>query len=487
MLSSRLLRRYRTLDAAERRRFREFAASPYHNKHRELRRFLRTLEDTAPDFAPAELDRKAFFGRLWPGRSFDMRPLADLMTYAVRLLEDFWAAERCRDERLANDLAVLEVLHHRDLNKDLGSKMRKVRRELEEDPLRDEMHYRNRYRLETVADAYFGKQATRKRDESLPARMDALDQWYLAEKLKGSCELLNRSRILQVEFDLYFVDALAAGIETNWDHYRDVPPVAIWSRVLAMLRQPTDDTAYEGLLRSLRKAGDRLPGGEMRLVYAYAQNHCIRRINAGDEGWLQQLLDLYREGLEAGFILDEEGHLPQSSYKNIVTTALRLGAFDWTRGFIDRYRDRIPASARENAHRYNLANWYYATGEPGRAMELLREVEFADVFYNLGAKTMLLKIYYEEEEFEPLQALVAAFRIYLKRNETISGDQARAYRNLVTLTQRLARVRQRVPYTSKSHTKRDLEGIGKKLSPTTPVMNIGWVRGKLGELREQIA
>jgi len=66
-------------------------------------------------------------------------------------------------------------------------------------------------------------------------------------------------------------------------------------------------------------------------------------------------------------------------------------------------------------------------------------VEYDDVFFNLSAKMMLLKIYYEEKELTSLEALLDSFSRYLQRNSSL-GYHKEVYQNILRLVRRLLKL-----------------------------------------------
>jgi hypothetical protein len=74
-------------------------------------------------------------------------------------------------------------------------------------------------------------------------------------------------------------------------------------------------------------------------------------------------------------------------------------------------------------------------------MEVLRSVEYSDVTYALGAKTILLRIYYEQSEYMALDSLIDSFKIYLRRNKQISKNLQKEYNNFLNLVKKLTTIR----------------------------------------------
>ena len=66
-------------------------------------------------------------------------------------------------------------------------------------------------------------------------------------------------------------------------------------------------------------------------------NICIKLINKGNLNYLNEILELYKKGLETEALLDN-GILKRFTYQNITTSGIRTGDLDWTRQFLINYK-----------------------------------------------------------------------------------------------------------------------------------------------------
>jgi len=123
---------------------------------------------------------------------------------------------------------------------------------------------------------------------------------------------------------------------------------------------------------------------------------------------------------------------------------VRIGEFDWIENIIRKYSDKLPKDFRENAITYNLASVYFHKREYDKVIELLREVEYQDLYYALDGKWLLIKTYYELDEPEPMEALLESFRIFLLRNKLISKTKERQYLNLIRFVKKM----NKLPYNN---------------------------------------
>jgi hypothetical protein len=56
---------------------------------------------------------------------------------------------------------------------------------------------------------------------------------------------------------------------------------------------------------------------------------------------------------------------------------------------------------------------------------------------NIVAKTMLLKIYYEQDELDAFESLLESLRIYLQRKEALDPTRKAAYKNMISLMKKM--------------------------------------------------
>ncbi len=120
-----------------------------------------------------------------------------------------------------------------------------------------------------------------------------------------------------------------------------------------------------------------------------------------------------------------------------------------------------------------LARLHFEKGEYDTAMRLLQQVEYDDILMNLNAKTMLLKMYYEQEELSALESLLESFRIYIQRKKMI-GYHSSNYKNILRFTRKLIKIN---PYSRKQKDKLKME-----IEAAKPLSEREWLLGRLEAL-----
>ncbi len=339
--------------------------------------------------------------------------------------------------------------------------------EKETSVVRDTAYYQHCYESELVHLVH--ATAGMKRDEksNIGEVVEYLDRFYLARKLQLCCEIFNVRNILSVDYNLFLLDEILSHLRNK--SYEDTPVIRVYFRILMTLLESENEEHFTQLRQLLIEHETKFTLTELREMYQYVLNYCIKKINLGNISWQQTLFEIFKITI-ANKVLMSEGHLSHWDYKNIVTISLRLKEFAWSSDFIVKYKQSLLPAERENAYVYNLANLYFATGEYSRSLQLLRKVEFSDVYYQLDSKSILLKTYFELDEADSFFYHATAFRTFLRRNKLVSDYQRTIYLNLIRYTTQLMRA---------SGTRRKVAAIRKKVEENRNVADLNWLLGKI--------
>lgn len=391
--------------------------------------------------APEEDEEKeALFKTCFPGEAYDDKKLRYLKTDLTGRIEDFIAHRALASNPDLYRQVLLRELADRGAGKAYHALQLDRKKSGEDSPLRDADHYYDVFYSEFVHLAYAGRL---RRDEmsNIETVVGQLDRFYLARKLQLCCEIFNVRNVLAVDYKVFLLDEILGHLRNTsggGNSYEDTPVIRIYYQILMMLLESEKEEHFLRLRELLREHREAFTLSELREMYQHVLNYCIRRINLGDISYQETLFEIYRETL-GNRVLLHDGHLSQWDYKNIVTVSLRQKAYEWTFKFIHEYRDQMLPAERENAFIYNLAFLHFNKGEYSKALQLLQQVEFTDLYYQLDSRVILLKSYFETDDVETFFYHVAAFKTFLHRNKMVSEYQRTIYLNLVKYTARLLR------------------------------------------------
>lgn len=458
-------------------RFTDFVHSPYHNKHKSVRQLIQYLSNEYPNFNTENLNRNVLFNLLFPQDKFDYKRLSIIFTYSSKLLKEFIIIEKNKEEITWNNLLYINELRKQKALQQLEKQLYKTNQQLQKQPERNATFHYWQYQLLGEQDSLQVLNNQHIQDDLLSQKQRQLDYFYLAEKLRDACEMQVRRSIIQTDYKTRLLDAVLKEVGENQTEYISIPIVIIYYQLYQLLTKK-DATDFQIVKQTLQQTEQYFLTTELRTIYNYLQNFCIAQINLGAASFLVELFEIYKNQLDKRLLLENET-LSEWHYKNIVTVGLRLREMEWTRDFIEIYQTQLPAESRENAYLFNLASYFYAATDYDQTLELLNRVEFKQEQYNLGAKALLLRTYYDKGEDELLLSLTNAFRQFLGRNRSINSQRVLALRNFVRLVRAVAKLRMEVEFIDQKELHQRKKELEKMILETDNMVNKDWLLKRL--------
>ncbi len=415
-----------SLSVVERRDAVRFLKSPFFNQREDLQRLF-DISCTDPS-----ADRLKYWSFVYENEPFDDQRFRLLQSYLYKLLEKFLVVSHQLGDTIGHSLALSVIYRTRNMQGAFEKNRKLLESQLESSHLRNVAYHEKRYMLDW--EKHQLKYRLDPTDVStlrdLSARADIA---FLSRKLRLACLLVSHSKVYQSgdsDQDQAWVMTLA-----EKEEFRRIPAVETYRLCYVMLTRPGDESAFFDFKQQLLAYTDCFAEEELHALNVMALNFCVRRINEGHEKYNREALELYKSGLEKGFIFDN-GVLSRFAYYNIAAAGLQAGELEWVRFFIQEYRNRLEKKYRESLFSFNLARLEYACQNYGYVLELLQHANYRDILLNLSAKTLLIKTYYELDEFDALTSALDAMRNYIRRKRVI-GYHRTNYLNFTRYMEKL--------------------------------------------------
>lgn len=433
----------------------------------------------APAFEAAALTKEATFQSVWNAVPYNAQRFAEETNRLYALLQGFLAQGYWEGQARQGSLSTLAAMRQRGLSRHFELKAKALQKDLDQAAYRDANYHFQQFRLADLSNDHFGHQQLRKVDHSLQAKSHHLDQYYLITKLRDSCELLNRAYVLNTPYDLGLLERLMAAEDFS---IYESPAVQVYWHILKMLQTDAADH-FHHLVALLEAHVANFPPQEIRGLYKYAQNYCVRQVNRGNYDFYQQLFALYQQQLASGVIF-EQNQLAHTDYKNIVTIGLRLKAYDWVADFMEENRERVLPAFRENVYQYSRAAFLLEKGQLREAVRLLHQTEFPDLQYLISAKYLQLKAYYELEDHEGLLYLITSFKSFLRRTKSISPQNRSNHFTFLRLLKKITVLRERKGIIPEKRFQERWKAISAELGGEEKTPHRQWLGRVLGEMGE---
>lgn len=427
MKKSRLEQLIAQFSKKELKNLQKFVASPYFNSQRGLSELLSYYVNNQ---APV-LNKVAAYQVIFPNKKFDETDFRLHKSYLFRLIEKYIAYEEIKNKEFLLKQKIMEGFKRRNLSEFALRSIRKAEESKEKQLLRNADYYEHTFHINLTQFAY---DAILKPTEKFNSdTFSNLDITYFIRKLNFACFLLSHQNTYKLAYDLSFIDIILK--EINSKKLLVVPAIATYYYCYLTLAKPSEVQHFEDFKQLLLKNSALFSKSETRNFYLLAINFCIQKINKGSDGFFHQALDLYKGGLSNQALL-ENGILSRFTYHNIVKAGIQTANFEWVAHFIDDYKKALEKRYQESAYSFSKAHLAYHKKKYAEVLDLLQTSNYRDLLLNLGAKTLLLKVYYELAEFNLLHSHLDAMKNFIRRKRVI-GYHKTNYLNIIRLTQKL--------------------------------------------------
>lgn len=421
-------------DRKEFRKFRDFIHSAFFN-HREDLKVLTDYLYTCSCEVGVIPDKAQIFRKLYGRGPYDDHKVRIAMSLLYKLVHHYLAYREWSADALPQKVLLLRALRRRNLTHHFEHALKDAREKAEQSKAQSADY---QFNYSAMLSEVYHHNAAKERitGTNLQAISDHIDTGFYIMKLRIACLALSHQAVYKADYDLGLLPEVLVNIAQK--KLTAHPAVATYFHCYQMLRNPEEPQHFQHFSAALFEKENRFPEDELHDLYLLAINFCTQNYNKGNDAYLHDLLNLYRRGIEKG-VLANGKHFSRFTYRNIVTLSLILKEYDWTEQFIVQYKDWIEPTFRDSMYSFCLARLEYSRGNYDAALLLLQKSEYEDLLLNLSAKTVLLKIFYELQEFDLLDAHLSAMEKFLSRKKQMSYHRDN-YLNTIRFTRKLLEV-----------------------------------------------
>lgn len=266
----------------------------------------------------------------------------------------------------------------------------------------------------------------------------SLDKLHVGLQLKYLLPALAAQRIYGIQFPTERWEYCRKKME-QWGE--NAPPLAQMSYLLIQLFQSANPILFEKLNYLIDKYSERMIATERINIYGYVLNYLTARQSQGDKHALKAMFQLFQR-MDRENLIFGRGSFTETLVKNLINISCRLGELSWAEKFLAQNQSKILQSAGENVWHYITAFHQFYAKQYSQALKNLQAVKTTAPNYRTSHQTLLLRIYYELNDFESVEAVAATFRRYLNRNDQLSDRLKDLNRNFISIVQLLTKIKE---------------------------------------------
>ncbi len=436
MYNSQLVKILKNFSKTEIRELTKYVQSPCFNQRADVTQLFEYLARHHGG-TPSVFQKEIAFLELFPDKQYDDAFMRFLMHNLMKVIKKFLIFKEFEKDEVHEQILLLKAFKQRGFDDSFEKELMAAEEINQNQPFRHtHFHYQN-YLIHNEKVEFISLQK-RQRGDSIQSNLNDLISFFATEILRQANSAISDQNVSNHEYSLPLLEETLKLVESG--HFdKDTEGVAIKIYFNAFMATKTRNELYFKKLKSMI-FGNRykFPDTEMRLLYLTAINFCIKKMNAGVPAFRQEVFELYDAGIQ-NKALFENRLLSKFTFKNAVSAGMMQRQYDWVKGFIEKNKSFLHPKDRKAAYNFNLAVYYFRQNDYVHAMPLLQFADFGDLFTNLDARTMLLRIYYETGTTSGLQSLMDSFQVFISRQKDISYQKDN-YLNLIRIVRKMLRL-----------------------------------------------
>jgi hypothetical protein len=431
MYKSKLLDVIQVLSANERRGLRKYFDVKFVNKNDAIYKLFQFI-DTRKTITPLTVKKERVFSYFYENETYNDQHIRHLMWLCLEIVEEYLVFHSFREDRNRQNLQLLAVYSEKRLSKYALEVHEKIKNRNHQLQFRDSVYYREQLEAEQML-YQIATDNNRFAALNLQTIIDKIGAYAVVETLRWSCIALSHQRISGVSYKFPLLENYLLAIEDG--QFADDIAIQLYYLIYKVSMQE-DDRSFETLFHSLIHLEQHFTDTEIRDIFLLVINYCIRRMNVGQQKYARYAFDLYMHALDKKYLLEHQ-QLDRFTFKNIAFIAIKqLKEFQLAEDFIVKYQIYLAEEYREDTVHFTKATLYFEQKNYVKAMRILQQVEFSDMLWNLNAKNMLLKMYFETAEYDLMHSFLETYYRYLKRQKQIGYHKTR-YLKVVAMFRKL--------------------------------------------------
>lgn len=382
-----------------------------------------------------KLSKESLHQYLYGKKPYNDLRIRHLMSMSCQVLEDFIVFQSMNDNRVFKEKLLIKFYAENGLENQAIRMIEKTK-DISGDTSRgDATFFRNRYEMGSL---YYDINSGNIRSEDFDYQetVRSFTIYTVIEVLKSACTVNTIKKVMETDIRQDLLQPVLDFLPNS--DYLQIPTVRIYYHLLQIVEKE-DDAHFESLLNDIRENEDLFLHKDLNTIYRTMINFCIKKSNQNNVLFSRFTFEIYLYTIEKGILLDK-GEVNRFVFTNVITIGLKLREFERSLRFLEEYQHHIHPDFVQNTIQYNLAKIHYAQQRYDSALRILLTHELKDKIWNLNAKYLILKILFEQKEFELFRSHLKSFRIYVQRIQNV-GYHKTYFENVIKALQILLKKR----------------------------------------------
>ena len=345
------------------------------------------------------IDKENVFSYLYPNEVYSEKKIRYTISFFFKVVKDFLAYQEFILERVNQQVFLLKSLRKKNTERLFEQEFRKAEHNLESDSLRNQQFHFLRFLLQEEKYSY-ALRNSRGANTGLQESSESLNLFFIANVLRQETHGLTQKALGQSDFKSAFLPAIEQYLSKN--KHLESPAILVYYELIKVLTTGNSLSTFQSLRKLISENGHHFPPNELREIYIFALNYCIKKINAREALFNREAFEIYKQGILQGVFI-ENGILSRFNYKNIVAAGLSVQEFDWVQHFIEKYKPYLEKKYRKFKFKKTQIQYKGSTNELKNIFDDLYDVNL-HIHEGRSDNTIIEIRYYLKSNFNKVYA-----------------------------------------------------------------------------------
>lgn len=488
MKNTKLVEMLKTFSEEEMKDLKKFVESPYHRK-RDLSDLFGILRQFHPAFDDPKLTSEHVFSKLFPGKKFgDKRSdslLKTLTSELFSLCKEFLIQLGLQEKENYKTYFLLNQLRKRKLLPEFIRESAPAVEFIGKDTGNNFELIEKSYLCSAFVEYYIDTNEFDKCYEMIIKQHENVSASALIGMLRFSSQqsaaeegynLSTRKNLTQSMMKHLDTEAFITELRKEGSRYAPYVEINYAGHLIHTSRQ-NDRSLFFRMKKLLQENRDILSKQELYIFYSMTAAYGNKIFSGANETkHRDNVLELYKIMIsENAYKFSPEDHLQIGLFRSMLISSRVAGDFNWMKELIDNYLKELHPKYADNMRSYAMGQYYFGTGEYGKALESLAVLKSDYFLYKKDLKNLQFRIYYSLGYIEEAYSVLESLKKYLAGTEELSSEMRKVTGNFVKYAGELLKARDK-------GSREEAEFVKARILAEPETESADWIIEKLDEI-----
>ena len=434
MKTTNLVSLLKSFSKDEFKEFGKFVRSPFFNTHKDVVRYYSIIKKGYPAL---DQSKEFIFSAVYPGRKFNNGEYLKLNSRLYNLGLEYL---KCIPDKFTDEYKLLGEFRDRDLKKQFQASYKKLNDYIDNESGLDNLVFvRKIYIISSFIRFHMNRDEQKKVCDSVIKRGNYFAYQSLLWIMIQLRDMTANFNAFNYQYNdsagYYYIKSLdlekiITGLE--FENNRLGRYLKYYLYCLLIMLHPENEGYYDEFKNAFRMIYNEVNRLEKNNYLARLQTYVMNHIQRGNMKFVNELLSAYKFFFDKKNVFEND-IIPMPPFRNCLALALYKKDINLIKELAGKYSERIFPDYREDT--MNLANAYlnFISKKYELVEGCLNKFSFKYKIHKIDVKHLLLRMYFESNDIEPLLLLIDSFKHFLNKNNSISENSKIKYFNLLLL------------------------------------------------------